>query len=122
MGYLSNSFFFTNPTNVGTDVGNPLAQLPRVEQTSDFHCVTTWTRRGLRWGGVRFADFYEQIVVPLCPPGPASGQAAADPAAARFVVLRAQDGARTSLPLEDLLSPDVLLADHLDGQPLPEAN
>ena len=98
------------PTNDGTDVGNPLAQLPRVEQTSDFHCVTTWTRRGLRWGGVRFADFYEQIVAPLCP---------ADPAAARFVVLRAQDGARTSLPLEDLLSPDVLLADHLDGQPLP---
>ncbi len=98
------------PANVGTDVGNPLAQLPRVEQTSDFHCVTTWTRRGLRWGGVRFADFYEQIVAPLCP---------ADPAAARFVVLRAQDGARTSLPLEDLLSPGVLLADHLDGQPLP---
>ena len=105
--------------NVGTDVGNPLAQLPRVEQTSDFHCVTTWTRRGLRWGGVRFADFYQQIVVPLCQPDPASGQAATDPTAARFVVLRAQDGARTSLPLEDLLSPDVLLADHLDGQPLP---
>jgi len=92
------------------NVGPQLAQLPRVEQTSDFHCVTTWTRRGLRWSGVRFADFYEQIVAPLCP---------ADPAAARFVVLRAQDGARTSLPLEDLLSPDVLLADHLDGQPLP---
>ena len=80
-------------TNVGTDVRNPLAQLPRLEQTSDFHCVTTWTRRGLRWGSVRFADFYEQMVAPLCP---------ADPAAARFVVLRAQDGARTSLPLEDL--------------------
>ena len=60
---------------------------------------------------MRFADFYEQIVVPLCPEGPA---------AARFIVLRAQDGARTSLPLEDLLGPDVLLADHLDGQPLPE--
>ena len=97
------------PASVGTDVGPQLTLLPRVEQTSDFHCVTTWTRRGLRWGGVRFADFYEQIVAPLCP---------ADPAAARFVVLRAQDGARTSLPLEDLLGPDVLLADHLDGQPL----
>ncbi len=41
-------------------VGTQLTQLPRVEQTSDFHCVTTWTRRGLRWGGVRFADFYQQ--------------------------------------------------------------
>ena len=106
-------------TATSTNVGTQLAQLPRVEQTSDFHCVTTWTRRGLRWGGVRFADFYERIVVPLCRPGPISGQAAIDPAAARFVVLRAQDGARTSLPLEDLLSPEVLLADHLDGQPLP---
>jgi DMSO/TMAO reductase YedYZ molybdopterin-dependent catalytic subunit len=119
VGFLDSSDAATPSTASSTNVGPQLTQLPRVEQTSDFHCVTTWTRRGLRWGGVRFADFYQQIVVPLCPPNPASGQAATDPAAARFVVLRAQDGARTSLPLEDLLSPDVLLADHLDGQPLP---
>ena len=37
---------------------------------------------------------------------------------ATFVVLRGQDGARTSLPLEDLLASDVLLADQLNGQPL----
>lgn len=85
-----------------SDVGAQLTQLPRIEQTSDFHCVTTWTRRGLRWSGFRFAGFYEQIVVPLCPPDPASGQPATDPASARFVVLRAQDCARTSLLLEDL--------------------
>lgn len=91
------------------DAGGELTRLARVEQVSDFHCVTTWTRRGLRWGGVRFADFYHQIVVPLAGP-------AAD---ARFVVLRGQDGARTSLPLDDLLAPDVLLADQLDGEPLP---
>lgn len=40
------------------------------------------------------------------------------PADATFVVLRGQDGARGSLPLADLLAPDVLLADRLDGQPL----
>ena len=106
----------TPATASSTNVGTQLTQLPRVTQTSDFHCVTTWTRRALNWSGVRFADFYEQIIVPLCPPDPNSGQPSRD---ARFVVLRAQDGARTSLPLEDLLSPDVLLADHLDGQPLP---
>jgi DMSO/TMAO reductase YedYZ molybdopterin-dependent catalytic subunit len=94
---------------VPVDLGGELARLARVEQVSDFHCVTTWTRRGLRWGGVRFADFYHQVVVPL----------AGAPADARFVVLRGQDGARTSLPLDDLLAPDVLLADHLDGEPLP---
>ena len=109
--------------SLSSDVGAHLAQLPRIEQTSDFHCVTTWTRRGLRWGGVRFSDFYQQIIAPLCQPGAANASAGAprahSPAAgASFVVLRAQDGARTSLPLEDLLSPDVLLADHLDGQPL----
>lgn len=94
------------------DLGPDLQRLPRVEQVSDFHCVTTWSRRALRWSGFRFADFYEQLVVP---------QAGA-PAAARFVVLRGQDGARTSLPLDDLLAPDVLLADRLDDEPLPIAH
>ena len=91
------------------EIGKELERVPRVEQISDFHCVTTWTRRALRWSGYRFSDFYQQIVMPLA--RPASG--------ATFVVLRGQDGARTSLPLDDLLAPDVLLADRLDGQPLP---
>ena len=99
---------------IGGDVQTPiqvneeLKRLTRVEQCSDFHCVTTWTRRGLQWGGIRFADFYPQVVVPLA--GPSDG--------ATFVVLKGLDGARTSSPLDDLLSPDVLLADRLDGQPL----
>ena len=89
-------------------VGVELQRVPRVEQCSDFHCVTTWSRRGLQWGGIRFGDFYRQVVVPLAGP-------LAD---ATFVVFKGQDGARTSLPLDDLLSSDVLLADTLDGQPL----
>ena len=90
------------------DVGNALGGALRIEQRSDFHCVTTWTRKDLAWGGIRFSDFYSQLVLPLAGP-------AAD---ATFVVLRGQDGARTSLPLEDLLAPDVLLADRLNGHPL----
>lgn len=85
-----------------------LAGLPRVEQVSDFHCVTTWSRRSLRWGGVRFAEFYERVIVPQARPRPG----------ATLVALRGQDGARTALPLQDLLAPDVLLADSLDGAPL----
>lgn len=85
-----------------------LAGLPRVEQLSDFHCVTTWSRRGLRWGGVRFVDFYEQVIVPQA--GPRQE--------ATLIALRGQDGARTGMPLVDLLAPDVLLADQLDGVPL----
>ncbi len=87
---------------------NPLAGLPRVEQVSDFHCVTTWSKRGLRWGGVRFSVFYEQVLLPRARP---------DPKATVFIV-GAQDGARTTLLLEDLLAADVMLADTLDGQPL----
>jgi DMSO/TMAO reductase YedYZ molybdopterin-dependent catalytic subunit len=91
------------------EVGKELERVARVEQCSDFHCVTTWTRRALRWSGFRFSDFYRQIVVPLARPAPGT----------TFVVFRGQDGARASLPLDDLLAPDVLLADQLDGQPLP---
>lgn len=87
---------------------DPLQQLPRIEQTSDFHCVTTWSRRSLRWSGVRFADFFERVVRPQARPN----------AAATLVALRGQDGARTAMQLEDLLSPDVLLADTFDGAPL----
>lgn len=86
----------------------PSAHLPRVEQVSDFHCVTTWSRRDLRWGGVRFADFYAQCVVPRLVAG----------AQVKTVVLRGQDGYRTTLPLADLLAADMLLAETLDGQPL----
>lgn len=82
--------------------------LPRVQQQSDFHCVTTWSVAGLRWSGVRFADFYAQIVQPLAQP--LSG--------AQLVVLRGEDGYCSCLPLEDLLSEDVILADRLDDRPL----
>ena len=89
-------------------VSTELGVLPRVEQVSDFHCVTTWSCRSLCWSGFRFSDFYEQIVVPGARPRPN----------ARFVVLRSQDGYRSSLPLDDLLANDVLLADTLNGRPL----
>ena len=101
---------------VGGDIGPSLdidavewASLPRVEQESDFHCVTTWSVQGVRWSGVRFADFYERWVR-------TRADAAQD---CGFVVLHGEDGYRSSLPLQDLLAADVLLADRLDGAPLP---
>lgn len=89
-------------------LSDALVGLPRIEQVSDFHCVTTWSHRSLRWGGVRFVDFYEKVVVPRAGPRPGS----------TLVALRGQDGARTGMLLIDLLNADVLLADTLDGQPL----
>jgi DMSO/TMAO reductase YedYZ molybdopterin-dependent catalytic subunit len=82
--------------------------LPRLEQVSDFHCVTTWSRRSLRWGGVRFVDFYDKVILPKARPL----------AGATLVALRGQDGARTGMLLIDLMRPDVILADTLNGEPL----
>jgi DMSO/TMAO reductase YedYZ molybdopterin-dependent catalytic subunit len=99
---------------VAGDVAQPvqvqaqLAALPRVEQVSDFHCVTTWSVRAVHWRGVRFSDFYQQVVLPLAQPQ----------AGAEVVVFRGQDGYCVSMCLEDLMAPDVMLADTLDEQPL----
>ena len=93
---------------VGVTFTDALHNLPRVERVSDFHCVTTWSRRGLTWGGFRFADFYEQLVKPESIPAEE----------ASLVILKGQDGYRSSLLLSDLLADDVLLADTLDGEPL----
>ncbi len=85
-----------------------LDRLPRRELVSDLHCVTTWTKQGLRWGGISFRDFYERIVVPVT--NPASELS--------HLVLSGLDGYRSTMLLEDALADDVFLADHLDGEPL----
>ena len=90
------------------EILNPLQGLSRFNQTADFHCVTTWSVRDLNWEGVRFRDFYEQVILPQVMPGKA----------ATLVALKAQDGARTGMLLEDLLDPSVMLADRLNGEPL----
>lgn len=89
-----------------TEISEALNSLPRVEQTSDFHCVTTWSKLNLNWSGYRFLDFYTALVLPRV-----SDEIT-------FVVLKAQDGYKTSLPLLDLLEENVMLADRLDDQPL----
>ena len=86
----------------------PLRETARVSQSSDFHCVTTWSHQNLPWEGVRFSDFYREHVVPRLKKG----------MQVRIVQLRGQDGYRTQLPLCDLLDDEVLIADRLHGLPL----
>jgi DMSO/TMAO reductase YedYZ molybdopterin-dependent catalytic subunit len=100
---------------IGGAVGAPitvpvarLAELPRRELTADFHCVSGWSATGLHWEGVAFGDFYREIVEPALP---------AD-ATITHVELAGLDGYRSVVTLEDALAPEVLLAEHLDGQPL----
>ncbi len=77
--------------------------LPQVEDVSDFHCVTTWSKYDCRWGGVAFTTLYE-----LVQPRPA----------ARFVYFTSYDGYSTNVTLEKCLDDDVLVATRFDTAPL----
>ncbi len=90
------------------DVAGLVPDGARTDITADFHCVTTWTVRDLRWSGLPFSTFWRDVVVPAC--APATG--------AQCIVVQGLDGARAVLLLADALAPDVVLADRLNGQPL----
>jgi len=79
-------------------------QLEQVTDTSDFHCVTTWSKFDMVWRGVRFAD----VIARALPHDDA-----------RYVMCHAYDGYTTNLPLVECMKPDVLLAHTVDGKPLP---
>lgn len=85
--------------------------LPQVDDVSDFHCVTTWSRMDNRWRGVRFATLAE-LAVPH--------------EDARHVLCTGYDRQpgtsipyTTNVPLERALDPDVLLVHAWEGAPLP---
>jgi len=78
-------------------------ELPQVEDTSDFHCVTGFSRLDMRWKGVSF-----ETLAALARPT----------MAATHVMFYSYDGYSTNLPLEEALKPDVLLAHRADGEPL----
>src|SRR5688500_6158716 len=77
--------------------------LPQVNDVSDFHCVTTWSKYDCRWGGVAFTTLYE-----IAQPKPE----------ARFVHFTCYDGYTTNVPLDKCLDDDVLVATAFDGSPL----
>ena len=85
-----------------------LAELPRRVITADFHCVAGWTATNLRWEGVAFADLFRLVIEPKLPAG----------TSITHVVFGGLDGFRSIVMIEDALAPYVLLAEHLDGEPL----
>lgn len=85
--------------------------LPQVDDESDFHCVTTWSRLDNHWRGVRFRTLAELAV-----PGPA----------AHFVTCTGYDqmpgsevSDTTNLALARAVEDDVLLVHTWNHQPLP---
>jgi DMSO/TMAO reductase YedYZ molybdopterin-dependent catalytic subunit len=88
-----------------------LLALPQVEEVSDFHCVTTWSRFDNHWKGVRFRTIAE-LAVPT--------------EDARFVLCTGYDFMpgtyipyTTNLPLARAVEDDVLLVHTWEGRPLP---
>jgi len=81
-----------------------LLALPRAHQVNDFHCVTGWTVRNVRWSGVRFSHLLDQVE-----PLPQAK-------AIRFVSL--EQPYNDSLSLGQLHLLDVMLALEMDGEPL----
>lgn len=80
-----------------------LRSLPQIEDVSDFHCVTTWSKMDLRWLGVRVATLLA-LAEPLD--------------SATHVMCHGYDGYTTNLPLEEVLKDDVLVAHTVEGAPL----
>jgi DMSO/TMAO reductase YedYZ molybdopterin-dependent catalytic subunit len=102
----------TYTLTVDGEVDNPqklswaqVLQLPKVESTSDFHCVEGWSVQDCRWEGIRFTEIEK-----LSKPKPT----------AKAATFECADGYATSLFLTELVGGDVLLAYKLNGEPLEE--
>ena len=77
--------------------------LPRTRVTSDFHCVTRWSRFDNHWEGVAFRELLDRVKL--------------KPRAA-YVLVGAEQGFTANVPLADLDRDNVLFATHHDGTSL----
>jgi DMSO/TMAO reductase YedYZ molybdopterin-dependent catalytic subunit len=81
-----------------------LMNLPQHEFTTDFHCVTRWSKLDVKWTGVKVNDFMQLIEV--------------DPTAT-YLMQHCYGGYTTNIPLVDFLNPENFFAHTLSGEPLP---
>ncbi|MEP6769262.1 MAG: sulfite oxidase-like oxidoreductase [Acidobacteriota bacterium] len=77
--------------------------MPRIEVTSDIHCVTHWSRYDNRWEGVAVSEIFRRVK-----PRPE----------AVAVMAHTTEGYTTNIPLADLDADDALLAIKHDGEDL----
>ena len=80
-----------------------LMEAPYTDWTGDIHCVTRWSKFGMRWRGVSVATLLEHA---HSRPG------------ATHVLAHSYGGYTTNLPLDDVLSHPALIAYEVDGEPL----
>jgi len=80
-----------------------LLSLPATKLTADFHCVTGWSKFDLRWKGILFKTL-ASMAEPL--------------KEAKFVIIIAEQGYTTNLPIDIALGSDVFFAYEYNGEPL----
>ena len=95
---------------VSGEVANPFEltweeflALPRTTLTTDFHCVTTWSRYDNTWEGVHIREILRRA-------SPLAG--------AKFVMAHSWTGYTTNMPLSDLDDDDVMIVIKHDGEDL----
>jgi DMSO/TMAO reductase YedYZ molybdopterin-dependent catalytic subunit len=77
------------------------SSLPMKEQTSDMHCVTRWSKFDSTFEGIPVAEVMKHVE--LLPE-------------ARYVMVHADPGYTTNLPLDEFLADDVMFALKYEGQ------
>lgn len=111
LGYHPNVSLDRWRLTIDGEVENPVIlkwddfmNLPQVEDVSDFHCVTTWSKLDMVWKGVRLMDL-AALVQPK--------------ETATHLMCYGYDTYSTNVSLEEALKPDVLLAHTIYDEPLP---
>lgn len=82
-----------------------LLKLPSVELIADFHCVTRWSVKEIRWEGVQ-TKYILELVKPK--------------ESAKYVLVHCLEGYTTNMPIEYLWEEDSLLAYKMYGKPIPK--
>ncbi|HVY48163.1 MAG TPA: molybdopterin-dependent oxidoreductase [Minicystis sp.] len=81
-----------------------LTALPATRLTCDVHCVTGWSLLDSHWTGVRVADIAKLAKVR---------------GSARHVIFEAANGYTANVPFSEATAPNVLVAYHYEGRPIP---
>lgn len=79
-------------------------KLPKSEMETDIHCVTRWSRLGMKWQGVTLDELI--------------GLAGGLTGNAHHLIASCYGGYTTNLPIEDVTNGQAMIATHADGQAL----
>jgi DMSO/TMAO reductase YedYZ molybdopterin-dependent catalytic subunit len=84
-----------------------LMDLNPVALTCDVHCVTGWTLLDSQWAGIRITEIINQVNVKN---------------SARYLIFEGHAGYTSSIPLDEAVKENVILAHQFFGKQLPKAH